>query len=98
MSLKGGFLPSQKAAQEWQDLYRFLDAGDAKTFRMRSRPASKKRRGAKSRDAGQQLGSERYGDLMCGPVRWGPLRWSEATCTPARGSGRESETGGSGGS
>ena len=37
-------------------------------------------------------------DLMCGPVRWGPPRWSEATCTPARGSGRESETGGSAGS
>jgi phage gpG-like protein len=31
-------------------LYRFLDAGNAKTFRMRSRPASKKRRGTKSRE------------------------------------------------
>ena len=80
-----------------RNLYRFLDAGNAKTFRMRSRPASKKRRGTKSRDAGQQLGSERYGDLMCGPVRWGPLPWSEATCVLARGSGRESEKGGSAG-
>jgi hypothetical protein len=38
-----------------------LDAGNAKAFRMRSRPASKKRRGTKSREAGQRLGGERYG-------------------------------------
>ena len=63
-------------ARESPLLYRFLDAGSTETFRMRSRPASKKRRGTKSRDAGQQLGSERYGDLMGEPVRWGPLPWS----------------------
>jgi hypothetical protein len=33
-------------------LYRFLDAGNAETFRMRSRPAFKKRRGTKSREVG----------------------------------------------
>jgi hypothetical protein len=37
-----------------------LDAGGAETIRMRRRPASKKRRCTKSRDAGQRLGGERY--------------------------------------
>ena len=41
---------------ELPPLYRFLDAGSAETFRMRSWPASKKRRGTKSRDAGQAAG------------------------------------------
>ena len=41
-------------------LYKFLDAGNAKAFRIRSRPASKKRRGTKSRDVGRRRRSECY--------------------------------------
>ena len=41
-------------------LYRFLDAGDTESFRMRSRPASKKRRGTKSREGGRRRSSECY--------------------------------------
>jgi hypothetical protein len=49
-----------KAALRRPELYRFLDAGGAETIRMRRRPASKKRRCTKSRDAGRRLGGERY--------------------------------------
>ena len=42
-------------------LYRFLDAGNTKAFRTRSRPASKKRRGTKSREEGHRRSSECYG-------------------------------------
>ena len=50
--------PAQRAgAQRLRALYRFLDAGSTETFRMRSRPASKKRRGTKSsRAAAEQRG------------------------------------------
>jgi hypothetical protein len=37
-------------------LYRFLDAGDIETFHMRRRPASKKRRGTKSREGWRPAG------------------------------------------
>ena len=42
---------------------RFLDAGGINPFRTLGRPASKKRQGTKSREAGQRLGGERYGDF-----------------------------------
>src|SRR5271166_3242814 len=85
--------PAQRAgAKRLRALYRFLDAGSPETFRMHGRPASKKRRGTKSREGWRRVGGARYGDLMRGPVRWGLRPWSEATCAPARGSGRESET------
>ena len=42
---------------------RFLDAGDNETLLKLRRPASKKRRGTKSREGWRRLGSERYGDL-----------------------------------
>ena len=48
------------------ELYRFLDAGDTETFRMRSRPASKKRRGTKSREVGRRRSSECYEVLDLG--------------------------------
>ena len=41
-------------------MYRFLDAGNTEAGRTLGEPASKKRRCTKSRDAGQQLGGERY--------------------------------------
>jgi hypothetical protein len=44
--------------REWPLLYRFLDAGDTETFRMRGRPASKKRRGTESREVGHRRSSE----------------------------------------
>ena len=44
-------------------LCRFLDAGGTEAFRPLGEPASKKRQGAKSREAGQRLGGERYGDF-----------------------------------
>jgi hypothetical protein len=72
-------------------LCRFLDAGSTETFRTLSQPASKKRRGTKSREGWRRLGGDRYGDLMRGPVRWGPLPWSEATCMPARERAKERE-------
>ena len=42
--------PGPLVASQCLQLYRFLDAGSTETFRMRSWPASKKRRGAKSRE------------------------------------------------
>jgi len=71
--------------------YEVFGRRQIETFRMRSRPASKKRRGTKSREGWRRLCGERYGDLIRGQSRWGPLPWSEATCMPGRGSGRESE-------
>ena len=76
-------------------MYRFLDAGNTESFRMRSRPASKKRRGTKSREGWRRLGGARYGDLMRGPVRWWTRHWGKAICMPACRSGREREKGGS---
>ena len=58
---------------ELQVLYRFLDAGNAKTFRMRSSPAPKKRRGTKSREAGERAGGERYEVLALGNSKSGGL-------------------------
>ena len=53
--------PAQRAgAQRLRALYRFLDAGGTETFRVHGRPASKKRRGTKSREAGERAGGERY--------------------------------------
>ena len=48
-------------------LCRFLDAGNTKTLRTLSEPASKKRHGTKLREVGEPLGSERYGNLMLAP-------------------------------
>jgi hypothetical protein len=42
---------------------RFLDAGGTKALRTLSKPASKKRQGTKSREAGRPVGSQRYGDF-----------------------------------
>ncbi len=42
-------------------LCRLLDAGNNETLCTLSEPASKKRQGAKSREVGQRLSSERYG-------------------------------------
>jgi hypothetical protein len=42
---------------------RFLDAGGTKPLHALGGPASKKRQGAKSREAGPRLGVERYGDF-----------------------------------
>ena len=53
------------------DLYRFLDAGDTETFRMRSRPASKKRRGTKSREVGRRRSSGCYEVLDLGRSKSG---------------------------
>ena len=55
------------------ELYRFLDAGDTESFRMRSRPASKKRRGTKSREVGHRRSSECYEVLDLGNSKSGGL-------------------------
>ena len=47
-------------------LCRFLDAGNTETLRMVGEPASKKRRGTKSREAGERAGGERYEVLALG--------------------------------
>ena len=47
----------------WPLMCRFLDAGGVKPVRALGRPASKKRQGAKSRQAGPAAGSWRYGDF-----------------------------------
>jgi hypothetical protein len=52
--------PPRRSSAEQPELYRFLDAGDTESFRMRSRPASKKRRGTKSREVGHRRSSECY--------------------------------------
>ena len=54
-------------------LYRFLDAGGTEAFRMRSRPASKKRRGTKSREVGHRRSSECYEVLDLGNSKSGGL-------------------------
>ena len=58
-------------AERLRALYRFLDAGDTEGFRMRSRPASKKRRGTKSREVGHRRSSECYGVLDLGMSKSG---------------------------
>ena len=64
--------PAQRAgAQRLRALYRFLDAGDTETFRMRSRPASKKRRGTKSREVGRRRSSGCYEVLDLGRSKSG---------------------------
>jgi hypothetical protein len=45
---------------ERPELYRFLDAGNTEAGRMHRRPASKKRRGTKSREVGRRRSSECY--------------------------------------
>ena len=57
--------------RERPELYRFLDAGDTETFRMRSRPASKKRRGTKSREVGRRRSSGCYEVLDLGRSKSG---------------------------
>ncbi len=49
-------------------LCRFLDAGNDETLLALRRPASKKRRGTKSREVGHRLSRERYGDLILTPA------------------------------
>src|SRR5436853_206122 len=49
-SRDGRLIDPSPRPQERRLLYRFLDAGSPETFRMDSRPASKKRRGTKSRE------------------------------------------------
>ena len=48
------------------------------------RPASKKRQGTKSREAGQRLGSERYGDFRLAAHSMEARRWGEAMRMPMR--------------
>ena len=49
------------APAEWPELYRFLDAGSDETVRTLSEPASKKRRGTKSRGVWGRVGSRAMG-------------------------------------
>ena len=70
---------------------RFLDAGGTETLHTRGEPASKKRQGTKSREAGRRLGGERYGDFRLAAHSMEAGHWGDATCMPARGGGRESE-------
>ena len=51
------------AREERLLLCRFLDAGGIETLRTLGKPASKKRQGAKSREAGPRLGVGRYGEF-----------------------------------
>jgi hypothetical protein len=51
------------AARQRPVVCRFLDAGGTKALRTLSKPASKKRQGTKSREAGRPVGSQRYGDF-----------------------------------
>ena len=53
---------------EFQVLCRFLDAGGAKPLGTLGEPASKKRRGTKSRGVWGRVGSQRYGDLIFAPI------------------------------
>ena len=55
-------------SRERRLLCRFLDAGNNETLRPLRRPASKKRRGTKSREGWRRLGGERYGDLILAPA------------------------------
>jgi hypothetical protein len=68
---------------------RFLDAGGTKLLRTLGEPASKKRQGAKSREAGQGLGGERYGDFRLAAHSMEARRLGDAGCMLARGGGRE---------
>src|SRR5208283_4194671 len=70
-------------------LCRFLDAGGTETLRTLGGPASKKRRGAKSRDAGQRLGVERYGDFRLAAHAMQARHRGGAARIPARGDGRK---------
>ena len=49
-------------------LCRFLDAGGTKPLGTLGEPASKKRRGTKSRGVWGRVGSQRYGDLIFAPI------------------------------
>lgn len=53
---------------EWPLLCRFLDAGGTKPLGTLGEPASKKRRGTKSRGVWGRVGSQRYGDLIFAPI------------------------------
>ena len=60
------------------------------------RPASKKRQGTKSREAGHRRGSGRYGDLMAAPnsvVDVTPTGCGRRICTVARLEGRNRQFG-----
>jgi len=70
---------------------RFLDAGGINPLRALGRPASEKRRGTKSRSAGQGLGCERYGDFRLAAHSIEVGRWGDATRIPGRGGGEERE-------
>jgi len=52
---------------------RFLDAGNNETLRTLSEPASKKRRGTKSREVGRRRSSECYEVLDLGNSKSGGL-------------------------
>lgn len=58
---------SSRAVQR-AELCRFLDAGGTKPLGTLGEPASKKRRGTKSRGVWGRVGSQRYGDLIFAPI------------------------------
>ncbi len=86
-----GWLSVIAAVNEGPLLCRFLDAGGTALCCTLSEPASKKRQGTKSREAGQRLGGGRYGDFRFAAHSMEARQWGDATCMPARGGGRESE-------
>jgi hypothetical protein len=67
-----------------------LDAGDTKPLHTLGEPASKKRQGTKSREAGPRLGVERYGDFRLAVDSMEARHWGGATWMRARGGGRKS--------
>ena len=68
-------------------LCRFLDAGGIDPVRTLGRPASKKRQGTKSREAGCGWAACRYGDLRLAAHSMEVRTSSDATCKLARGGG-----------
>ena len=67
-SSSGAESDSQTAMSERRFLCRFLDAGGTKPLGTLGEPASKKRRGTKSRGVWGGVGSQRYGDLIFAPI------------------------------
>ena len=64
---------------------RFLDAGGIDPVRTLGRPASKKRQGTKSREAGLRLGGLPLWGFEVGGAFDGGAASSDATCKLARG-------------
>ena len=56
-----------QSASDWPELCRFLGAGNNETLRTLSEPASKKRRGTKSREVGQPAGQRALWGLALAP-------------------------------